>query len=126
MAHGTWEDFTSKWGFSDGNGVDNIDFEARKLLVKALNANPDMVKAKVRALEFDRPGWHNPCLVVHVEAKEGKSDEQLLADWEADALPEAPLPEAVDEVVEDLICEAYEDVYASLRVPKRKTKAKRS
>jgi hypothetical protein len=65
-------------------------------------------------------------LVVHVEAKEGKSDEQLLADWEADALPEAPLPEAVDEVVEDLICEAYEDVYASLRVPKRKTKAKRS
>jgi hypothetical protein len=119
MAHGTWEDFTSKWGFSDGNCVDGIDFDARKLLVKAMNAHPAMVKAKMRVLELDPPTCHNSCVVIRVKADD-KSDEQLLEAYESGKLEETSLPDAVEEVVEELICEAYEDVYAAMKKPKKK------
>ncbi len=67
MATGTWEDFTDKYGFSDGEGVEHRDFEARTRLVEMLNDHEAMNAAGLHALEYDRPGLHNPCLVVVVK-----------------------------------------------------------
>jgi len=38
MATGTWEDFTDKYGFSDGASVEQRDIEARARLVEMLKA----------------------------------------------------------------------------------------
>ena len=56
MATGTWEDFTDKYGFSDGEGVEQRDFEARARLVEMLNHHEAMKAAGLHALEYDRPG----------------------------------------------------------------------
>jgi hypothetical protein len=61
MATGTWEDFKHKHGFNDGEGVEPRDFEARTGLVQMLNDHKAMKAAGLHALEYDRPGLHNPC-----------------------------------------------------------------
>ena len=80
MATGTWEDFTDKDGFSDGEGVDQRDFEARARLVEKLNDHEAMKAAGLHALEYDRPGLHNPCLVVVVKGQ-AKAVKELLKLW---------------------------------------------
>ncbi|HWG45160.1 MAG TPA: hypothetical protein VN688_20490 [Gemmataceae bacterium] len=96
MAAGTWEDFTDKYGFNDGAQVEERDFDARKRLVALLNDRPEMQAAKVRALEFDRDGFHNSCLIVLLPAVDGKTDAELMADWMAGPGEEAKLPELTD------------------------------
>jgi hypothetical protein len=46
MAIGTWEDFTDKYGFSDIEGVEQRDFEARARLVEMLNDHEAMNAAQ--------------------------------------------------------------------------------
>lgn len=107
MARGTWEDFTDKYGFDDGAQVEDRDFGARAQLVKLLNEQPELKDAGVRAVEYDRPGFHNPCLIVLVKAVEGKTDEELLKIWMESDGSEPPLPELSTDVSE-LIATAYE------------------
>ena len=90
MATGTWEDFTDKYGFSDGASVEQRDFEARAKLVEMLNDHEVMKSAGLRALEYDRPGLHNPCLVVVVKGQR-KPTEGLLNLWLAGEIEEVPL-----------------------------------
>jgi len=85
MATGTWEDFTDKYGFSDGEGVEQRDFEARARLVEMLNDHEAMKAAGLHALEYDRPGLHNPCLVVVVKGQ-AKAAKELLKLWLAGAV----------------------------------------
>jgi hypothetical protein len=60
MARGNLDDFTNKFGFNDGESVENRDFTARDQLVKLLNAHlTDYVLAP-----YDRPGCHNACLII--------------------------------------------------------------
>jgi hypothetical protein len=66
MVTGTWEDFTNKYGFCDGASVKSRDFGARSTLVEVLNDHGAMKAAGLQALECDRPGLHNPCLIVVV------------------------------------------------------------
>src|SRR5271165_5628815 len=76
MATGTWDDFTDKYGFRDGASVGPRDFEARSTLVEVLNDHAAMKAAGLQALEYDRPGLHNPCLVVVVKGQ-GRSAAEL-------------------------------------------------
>ena len=105
MAIGSWDDFTSKYGFSDGETVENRDFRARKHLVRMLNKLPAM--KGLRAIEYDRPGVHNPCLVIVLPNPEGKKDEQLYGEWEAGKLGTCGLPEAVEDKIYGLAAKAY-------------------
>ena len=89
MATGTWEDFTDKYGFSDGEGVEQRDFEARARLVEMLNEHEAMKAAGLRALEYDRPGLHNPCLVVVVKGQ-AEATRELLKLWLARDLVTKP------------------------------------
>ena len=107
MATGTWEDFTSKYGFGDGASVEPRDFEARAKLAEMLNDHEAMKAAGLRALEYDRPGLHNPCLVVVVEGR-SKSDTELLKSWLAGEIGKARLPHELELAISELVAEAYE------------------
>lgn len=73
---GTWEDFTSKYGFGDGEQWNEWDCEARKELVRLLNRTKVLKEKGLRAFEFDRPGIHNALLIIFLE--KGRT----LADWQ--------------------------------------------
>src|SRR5712692_858626 len=108
MATGSWKDFTDKYGFSDGASVEQRDFEARARLVEMLNGHEVMKSAGLRALEYDRPGLHNPCLVVVVEGQP-KPTEELLKLWLAGEIREVPLlPDELELAISELVAEAYE------------------
>lgn len=107
MAQGTWQDFTDKYGFGDGDQLEGRDFVARKALVRLLNGQPEMKAANLRAIEFDRPGLHNSCLVLISRIVEGKSDEELLEAFDWENKPGLPEMEAD---LSELIAQSYEEV----------------
>ncbi len=121
MARGTWDDFTDKWGFSDGNGVEQRDFEARAIIISKLNGLPEFKGSNVRAVAYDRPGVHNPCLIILLPNPDGKPDDQLLADWIANKIESVQLPEG-DYDLEELVYESYEELEIESLVAKSKPK----
>jgi hypothetical protein len=90
MARGTWEDFTNKYGFGDGEQVEERDFLARKHLLNLLNDTALFKSRGVRAIGYDRPGMHNSCLVILLPNPDGKNDADLLETWLANELKELP------------------------------------
>ncbi len=121
MARGTWDDFTDKWGFSDGNSVEQRDFDARAIIISKLNDLPEFKASNVRAVAYDRPGVHNPCLIILLPNPDGKRDDQLLADWIANKIESVQLPEG-DYDVEELVCQAYEQLEVESLVARSKPK----
>jgi hypothetical protein len=107
MATGTWEDFTNKYGFRDGASAESRDFEARSTLVEVLNDHGAMKTAGLQALEYDRPGLHNPCLIVVVKGQ-GKSAAELLTSWLVGEIEEAPLPDELELEISEFVAEAYD------------------
>jgi hypothetical protein len=107
MAMGTWEDFTSKYGFCDGATVERRDFTARLRLVGMLNDHHAMKAAGLHALAYDRPGFHNPCLVVVVRSQ-AKTATELMKLWQAGKIRETPLPDEVEREIVDFVAKAYE------------------
>ena len=107
MATGTWDDFTDKYGFRDGASAEPRDFEARSTLVEVLNAHAAMKSAGLQALEYDRPGLHNPCLVVVVKGQD-KSAVELLTSWLAGEIEQAPLPDELELEISEVVAEAYQ------------------
>jgi hypothetical protein len=107
MATGTWDDLTDKYGFCDGASVEPRDFEVRSTLGEMLNDHAAMKVAGLQALEYDRPGFHNPCLLVVVKGQ-GKSATELLSSWLAGEIEEAPLPAELELEISGLVAEAYE------------------
>lgn len=113
--HGKWRhDPYPSFGFDclqnskeklDGNWP--RDFEARSTLVEMLNDHAAIKVAGLRALEYDRPDLHNPCLVVVVKGQ-GKSAAELLTSWLAGEIEEAPLPDELELEISELVAEAYE------------------
>jgi len=108
MARGTFDDFTSKWGFSDGEMTEERDFQGRDKLCELLNAREDVQENGIRVIPFDRPGLHNACMLVVLANEDGLTDEELLNRWGSDRIDEVSLPESVaPEDLCELICEAY-------------------
>src|SRR5689334_7159905 len=106
MATGLWEDFTSKYGFSDGAAVKPGDFEARSRLVDTLNGHPAMKSAGLRALEYDRPGFRNSCL-VGIVSSDGRPHSELLRLWKENKIADEALPSHVEIALPALIDDAY-------------------
>jgi len=103
MAQGQWEDFREKSGFSDGVGVTEVDIRARKRVIELINQHPAVQSAKITAVEFDRGGCHNSCLILILPNPDGKTADQLLnGDME-----EVFLPDDVD--TNEIVAEAYND-----------------
>lgn len=101
MARGSWsDDFRSKYGFGDGSTYEDRDFKARALIVKAINKLTAFKKAKVKAIEYDRSGMHNPCMVLLISA--GVSERE----WMAAGDGEAREPEDID--FDEIVARAYD------------------
>jgi len=107
MATGTWDDFTDKYGFRDGASVERRDFQARSSLVEVLNDHAAMKAAGLQALEYDRPGLHNPCLLVLVKGQ-GKSAAELLTSWLAGEIEAEQLPDELELEISELVAKVYE------------------
>jgi hypothetical protein len=121
MARGVWDDFTEKYGFGDGAGVEQRDFDAREIIISKLNGLPAFKVSNVRAVAYDRPGVHNPCLIILLPNLDGKPDDQLLADWIANKIEALQLPEG-DYDIEELVCESYEELEIGSLVAESKPK----
>jgi hypothetical protein len=109
MARGTWDDFADKWGFSDGAGIEGRDFQARSIIISKLNKLPEFKQSHIRAVAYDRPGVHNACLIILLSNPENKTDDQLLAEWQANKLESVQLPSG-DYDIENIVFEAYEEL----------------
>jgi hypothetical protein len=107
MAIGTWEDFTSKWGFNEGASTEIRDYEARALIIAELNEMTGVRAAKIRAIEYNRPGFHNSCLILILPNPEGRSDADLVTAWKANKLEVVDLPLSVSAVINEVVVEAY-------------------
>ena len=59
-----YEDFTSKFGFGDGNEVPPDAEAYRQLYVEGLNALLQKHKSEIRVVSFDREGMHNALMIV--------------------------------------------------------------
>ena len=121
MARGTWDDFSDKWGFSDGAGVEQRDFDARSIVASRLNGLPEFNVARIRAVPYDRPGVHNPCLIILLPNPNHKSDDQLLADWATNKTDAVQLPEGNYDV-DEIIYEAYDQLEVESELAKSKPK----
>lgn len=117
MAIGLWEDFTEKHGFQDGEAVEETDFVARKLLVRALNKHPEIVKAKLRVVPYDVATVHNPCTVVMLPRIGGETDKQLLEAWDKGKIQPANLPEELEPEIVEILRDVYREAF---RPPRRK------
>lgn len=108
MAIGTWEDFTDKYGFEDGATTDAVDFHARSHIVEALNTHPAMIAAKRTAIEWDRPGMHNGCMILVFPNPDSLSAADLLQKFITEPyVKQCELPDEVLEVLSETICDAY-------------------
>ena len=110
-----WDEMNSKNGFDDGAAVPQEAWAAREVYVRALNAVAAHKGSKVRAIAWDRPGVHNPCLIMQVPVAffDALSPDQVLAkeevtlphDW-----PEEPGVELVrGEPTDDAWVEAVDE-----------------
>lgn len=59
-----YEDMRSKGGFGDGDNVSNSHFNIRSVYITTLNHLANKLGSNVRAVAWDRPGMHNPCMIV--------------------------------------------------------------
>ena len=111
MSRGSINDFTSKYGFDDGGSTEPRDYQARDAICRGLNK---LMRDHV-AIPFDRPGMHNPCLIIFAARKDGVSPEQHLRAMvdcnENAALPSVALRDLPrDFDVSDLIQECYDEI----------------
>ncbi len=108
MARGTWDDFTEKYGFRDGEATEDRDFKARDNLAVALNAREDMRAAKLRAVPYEAPGMHNACILLILANPAGLSDEELLAQPDPKLCDLPDVAEDMDEELRLMIDAAYD------------------
>lgn len=59
-----YDEMDSKYGFNDGADVPFDAYVYRDAYVKTINKIAEQVGSEYRAVEYDRPGFHNPCLIL--------------------------------------------------------------
>ena len=121
-----WEDYQTKWGFGDGDSVPPDALMLRQVYVRELNRMLAKRNSSVRLLAYDRPGMHNPLLIVRVRADAtcGVSERklylgQLNGGWEPKGEWQEPEPDAAYESVleeaEGMELDAMMETTVSLR-----------
>jgi len=82
-----FDEMQTKWGFGDG-GLVPPDAEAcRTVYVEALNQIAAKLGSELRAYAYDRPGVHNPFLILF-RGKDAQADHE-------EREPDEPMNEAI-------------------------------
>ena len=96
-----WDEMQDKYGFSDGATLPDGAKTYRTVYIRAVNRLAEQLESAVRAVAYDRPGVHNPCLVLFYRLTDltayGIKDFTEPADFVAEIVP---LDEAMDEAIE--------------------------
>jgi len=62
-----FEEYLVKYGFEDGSQVPDAAFTMRDMQVDVLNHFAEKKGSSVRFAQYNRPGMHNPCMLVYEE-----------------------------------------------------------
>jgi hypothetical protein len=109
MRYGTWSDFTSKYGFGDGDLVKKRDVKARNRIVAMLN---EALNGRgITAVAYDRSGLHDYCLVLILPNRNAAPPQKLLERSLSGHLQEVQLPPDIE--IETIIKKAYRQVQKS-------------
>jgi hypothetical protein len=108
-----WDEFQTKWGFSDGEAVPPDAAACREVYVQEINRLAEQNRSAVRLLAFDRPGVHNCYLIVRVPAalvKDVAEKRLCVGQWEGGWQPADPdwKEPADDEALAAAIREAFD------------------
>ena len=108
-----WEDFISKWGFSDGEAVPPDAEALRGVYIRKINAKAAELGSAVRLFAYDRPGMHNPYLILRVMASDVRDVEpaRLCIGTNQRDRKAWTMPENWDEPSEDIEMEQAIDYY---------------
>jgi len=104
-----WDDFQSKWGFSDGDAMPPDAWACRVVYINEINKLARKKGSKVRLAAYDRPGMHNCYLIFTVPADlvANVSPQKLcVGPWRKgwsppDDLPDAPNDDAMQEAIQE-------------------------
>lgn len=123
-----YDDMQTKGGFSDGENVPANAWSARTLYITALNHVAKERGSNVRVVAYDRPGMHNPCLIIHVTASmfneiEGDPDvshPEVFDLMQKHGAHERVLPDCEFREAEEICHDLYLDQYLTKRGTLRK------
>jgi hypothetical protein len=59
-----WDDFISKYGFSDDEAIPSDAKVARSVYVRAINTKAEKLRSTCRVIPYNRPGMHNAWVIV--------------------------------------------------------------
>jgi hypothetical protein len=119
MTHGRWRDFTNKYGFEDGEALNDGDYQARDKIVQILNET--LKNRGITAVVYDRPGLHNSCLILLLPNKNSEPPEALLERFlKEEDFNEVALPDDIANQAEEIVAKAYKQVAKSSAVNDRR------
>jgi hypothetical protein len=103
-----WDQFASKYGFFDGELVPADAAQAWRIYVRAVNTKAAKLGSKCRLIPYDRPGTHNPLIIVSttkefydsLDAKERRSGTARCPEGELERGEDKELREAIDWAME--------------------------
>jgi len=104
-----WDDMNDKYAFGDGCSVPPDAELCRSVYVQALNIVAARLKSNVRCIAYNRPGSHNPVLIVMVTLAQYKKiphPHVISGDFDLDSLPNEKEPN--DEAWEATVAECNE------------------
>ena|SRR5438132_10020672 len=83
-----FDEMQTKWGFGDGGTVPPDAEACRTVYVEALNQIAAKLGSELRAYAYDRPGAHNPFLILF-GGKDAPTDQEELE-------PDKPMIDAIE------------------------------
>ena len=93
------DEMRTKYGFGDGGSVPADAEACRTVYVEALNRVAEKLGSTVRAYAYDRPGMHNPFLILF-HRKDSPAEGELEPDEQMDDAIHACLEMDLDGLVE--------------------------
>jgi hypothetical protein len=75
-----YDEMRDKFGFKDGEDVPSFAGPLRTLYVCAINTFARVEKSQYRAVEYNRTGLHNWCMIQYVTVKDFRRKERDIVD----------------------------------------------
>lgn len=118
-----WDEYQTKWGFSDGDATPPDARACRHVYVREINKLAKKYGSKVRLVAWDRPGPHNCYLILVIPAawvKYIQPSKLCTGAWEPHKKEwdQASTDDAMDKAIEqafDMDLDSYVDTKVTIR-----------
>jgi hypothetical protein len=102
-----WDEMQGKFGFSDGSAIPSDAYEHRSVYIQVINKLAEKYGSKLRAIAYNRPGFHNSCMVLFYTLEDIQAAE-ITNFTEGEQTPDTDEITNLDEAMRTAIQEAYE------------------